>query len=94
LDKRSRDINPRIKHLTLDVLKPHHPNIVELSKEISARVSGVEKVVSEIIEIDQDTESVKMEVYGSDIDLNGLIETLKKMGASLHSIDEVTIENS
>lgn len=85
---------PKIKYLTLDILKPHFPSIVELSKVIAANVDGVEKVMSEIVEMDQDTESIKMQVYGSDVNLDKLIEVIRDFGASLHSIDEVIVENS
>lgn len=89
-----RDFNiPKIKYLTLDVLKPHHPSIVDLSKSIVAKVNGVSKVMSEIVEMDQDTESIKMQVYGNNIDLERLVRVLKDFGASLHSIDEVIVES-
>lgn len=85
--------SPKIKFLTLDILKPHAPSIVELSRGIASRVKGVNRVISEIIEIDQETESIKMRVYGDDVNLDMLIDVLREFGASLHSIDEVIIEN-
>lgn len=81
----------KIKELLLDVLKPHRPNIVELSKAI-ADVNGVKKVTIDIVEIDQDTESVKIQITGDDINLNNLIKKIREMGASVHSIDSVTTE--
>jgi len=82
----------RIKQLLLDVLKPHRPSIIELSKAI-ASVDGVEKVVIETVEIDQDTESVKIEVRGNDINIDELMKRIREMGASIHSVDSVTAES-
>ena len=90
---KEEDHSPKIKHLILDVLKPHIPSIVELSKAVVADVNGIDKVVSEIVEMDQETESIKMQVYGQHIDLDKLIKVLRNFGASLHSIDEVIVEN-
>ena len=85
--------NVRIKHLILDVLKPHFPDIVELSRAL-ADVNGVDRVTIDIVEMDQDTESVKIEVRGNNIDVNKLIKRIREMGASVHSIDSVTSEVS
>jgi hypothetical protein len=84
---------PKIKQLTLDILKPHYPSIVELTKMIVAKVDGINKVITEMVEIDQDTESIKMQVFGTDVNIQKLVEVLKDLGASLHSIDEVIVEN-
>ena len=83
----------RIRFLTLDILKPHYPDIVDFSSMIMEKVSGVSKIRTEITEIDQDTESIKMEVYGDDIDIDGLKRVIRELGASLHSIDEVIVEH-
>jgi len=84
---------PKIKYLILDVLKPHHPDIVDLSRMILKRVDGVNKIRTEITEMDQDTESIKMEVYGDNIDIVKLKKVIRELGASLHSIDEVIVED-
>ena len=93
MEEESEDSSAKIKHLILDILKPHFPSIVELSKAVVANIDGIDKVISEIVEMDQDTESIKMQVYGQHINLDKLIRVLKKFGASLHSIDEVIVEN-
>jgi len=84
-------VNPKIKHLLLDVLKPHLPDIIELSKAL-AHVQGVKKVTIEIVEIDQDTESIRVEVDGDAIDIVSLKKKINEMGASVHSVDSVTTE--
>ena len=85
-------INPKVKYLTLDILKPHYPDIVDLSRMIMERVEGIHKIKTEITEIDQDTESIRMEVYGGNIDIDRLKKAIRELGASLHSIDEVVVE--
>jgi len=60
---------------------------------IMEKVTGVSKIRTEITEIDQDTESIRMEVYGDNIDIDNLKKVIKELGASLHSIDEVIVEH-
>jgi len=78
-----------LKRLVLDVLKPHSPSLPEFA-EILGSVSGVKNVNLSLIEIDQDTETIKVTLEG---DLN--YETIKGMieekGGVVHSIDEVSV---
>ena len=82
----------KVKYVVLDVLKPHKPNIVDLTRELVLRLPGVTKISTSIVEIDQDTESIKMEIYGNDVKVEEIKKILREYGASLHSIDAVTIE--
>ncbi len=82
----------KVKYVVLDVLKPHKPNIVDLTRELVVKLPGVTKISTSIVEIDQDTESIKMEIYGNDIKVDEIKKILREYGASLHSIDAVTIE--
>ncbi len=82
----------KVKYVVLDVLKPHRPNIVDLTRELVVKLPGVTKISTSIVEIDQDTESIKMEIYGHDIKVDEIKKILREYGASLHSIDAVTIE--
>jgi len=84
--------NAKVKYLVLDVLKPHRPSIVDLTRELVIRLPGVTKISTSIVEIDQDTESIKMEIYGNDVKVEEIKRILREYGASLHSIDAVTIE--
>lgn len=77
-----------IRRLVLDVLKPHNPNVVDLSEALS-HLEGVEAVNIEIYEIDQQVETAKVVVAGSDIDFESIKKKLEEMGATIHSIDEV-----
>ncbi len=77
-----------IRRLILDVLKPHNPNVVELSESLS-HLEGVEGVNIIIYEIDQQVENVKIIIAGSSIDFEGIKKKLEEMGATIHSVDEV-----
>ena len=77
-----------IRRLVLDVLKPHKPNVVEVSEALS-HLEGVEGVNIIINEIDQQVENAKVIVAGSSIIFEEIQKKLKELGAIVHSIDEV-----
>jgi hypothetical protein len=77
-----------IRRLVLDVLKPHNPGIVELSKQLS-ELEGVEGVNVVTYEIDQKVENVKIILGGNNIDFETVKEKLESLGAAIHSVDEV-----
>ena len=77
-----------LSKIVLDVLKPHTPPLVEFVKEI-ASVKGLERIDATIVEVDTETDTVKLVVEGNDIDLNALNEAIRKTGAVVHSVDEV-----
>ena len=81
-------MNSPIKLLVLDILKPHSPNIIEYGKRIGAmkNVSGVNVTV---VEIDERTETIKLTVKGSKINYEDLLDTIRDLGGTVHSIDEV-----
>ena len=81
----------RVRRLVLDVLKPHQPNIVELGKLLAAE--GELRVSVSVLEVDARTETVQIEVLGDDIDFEGLREAVEGFGASLHSVDEIEVDN-
>jgi len=78
-----------IKRLVLDVLKPHHPSIIELSKRIS-NMGGILGVNCTIDEVDQDTESLKVTIEGNSINYEKVEKIIKECGAVIHSIDSVS----
>jgi len=80
-----------IVRLVLDVLKPHNPNIIEFSKGIS-QLKGIKKVDSSVLEVDVETESIKIVIDGNDLDVSKIEEVIKRLGGAIHSIDEVIIE--
>ena len=77
-----------IRRLVLDVLKPHNPGIVELSKELS-ELDGVEAVNIVTYEIDQKVENVKIILGGTNINFESIKKKLESLGAVIHSVDEV-----
>ena len=77
-----------IRRLILDVLKPHKPNVVEVSEALS-HLEGVEGVNIIINEIDQEVENAKVMVVGSSISFEDIQKKLEELGAIVHSIDEV-----
>ena len=77
-----------IRRLILDVLKPHKPNVVEVSEALS-HLEGVEGVNIIINEIDQQVENAKVIVAGSSISFEDIQKKLEELGAIVHSIDEV-----
>jgi len=78
-----------IKRLVLDVLKPHHPSIVELSTRLSV-LSGVSGVNLTLEEVDQETESIKITIEGNSIDYEVVQQTIAESGAVVHSVDSVS----
>lgn len=82
--------DPIVKKVVLDVLKPHQPQIPELASKLVA-CHGVEHVGISLAEIAQNTESIKVQVEGSDIRIDTLKKCIEDMGATIHSIDEVEV---
>lgn len=78
-----------IRRLVLDVLKPHNPSIVELSRRLSI-VDGVSGVNCTLDEVDQETESVKITIEGSNIDFDLVESIIRESGAAVHSVDSVS----
>lgn len=84
---------PEVTRLVLDVLKPHQPTSLELATAL-AELGGVSRVAIKVEEMDEKTETVSLVTQGSSLDFDAIVETLSAMGASLHSIDEVEVNDS
>lgn len=78
----------RIRRLVLDVLKPHHPSTIELAGKLSV-VDGVTGVNIGLYEVDQRTENIKITIEGDNIEYEVVKKEIEKLGAVIHSIDEV-----
>ncbi|MDD1764989.1 MAG: DUF211 domain-containing protein [Methanomassiliicoccales archaeon] len=78
-----------IKRLVLDVLKPHHPSIIELSKRLGL-LNGVTGVNCTLEEVDQETESIKITIEGTAIDFAQVEQAITESGAVIHSVDSVS----
>ncbi|MHA1410312.1 MAG: DUF211 domain-containing protein [Candidatus Odinarchaeia archaeon] len=77
-----------LKRVVLDVLKPHSPQLTDLAALIS-QVDGVTGVNISLIEVDADTESVKITIVGPSLDYKQIKKKIEEAGAAIHSIDQV-----
>ena len=81
-----------VKQLVLDVLKPHHPDVVEFACAIAAK--GLDYCVQlTVVEMDDKTETLQIAVTGADLQLDSIVTAIHEMGGSLHSIDGVKVVN-
>lgn len=81
-----------VKKIILDVLKPHLPNALEFSKAIAATSAGC-CVHLVVLEMDENTETIQIEVEGHSIDFDAIQSSITTLGGSLHSIDEVVVQS-
>lgn len=79
-----------IRRIVLDVLKLRDPPLPELAMHLSS-MPNIEGVNISLVEIDQNTESVKIAIEGNDINIKQIQELMKDHGAVIHSIDEVAV---
>jgi hypothetical protein len=81
-----------VRRLVLDVLKPHQPNALEFAEAIASG-GGNYRVRVMVLEVDEHTESLQVVIEGEAIDFENLQSAISNLGASLHSIDEVEVQN-
>ncbi|MBW1792511.1 MAG: DUF211 domain-containing protein [Deltaproteobacteria bacterium] len=81
------------RKIVLDVLKPHQPNAVDFATAL-ADLSPDYKVRITVVEVDEKTESIIVVLEGENIEFDSVTELIKKLGASVHSIDEVEVHGS
>ena len=81
-----------VRKVVLDVLKPHQPGAVEFSRAI-AKVGKDYRVCLTVVEMDEKTETLQLEIAGGSVDLVAVEAAISSMGASLHSIDQVEVLN-
>lgn len=81
-----------VKRLVLDVLKPHRPNALEFAEAIASGGDNY-RVRVMVLEVDENTESLQVVIEGDAIDFENLQSAISNLGASLHSIDEVEVQN-
>jgi len=79
-----------VKRLVLDILKPHQPNSLDLAREIASLAEGY-RVDIKVLEVDDKTETLIVTVEGEDLDFDLISATISENGASLHSVDEVSV---
>ena len=82
-----------VTKVVLDVLKPHQPTILELSK-LLGELAGVRSVRTVLREVDADTETVVLSVEGPMLDYAAVFDVIRRCSASVHSVDEVSVEKA
>lgn len=80
----------KTRRLVLDVLKPHQPNALDFSTAL-AELGPDYRVKLTVTEVDKKTESTIVTISGADINFENIKAAIEKMGASVHSIDEVEV---
>jgi hypothetical protein len=81
-----------VRRMVLDVLKPISPSILELATRLCA-IKGIESVECTMIEIDRETESIKVVLEGNHIQFPVVENVIASFGAAVHSVDSVTTMN-
>jgi len=79
-----------VQRVVLDVLKPHQPNALEFARAIAALGEGY-RVDIRVIGVDEQTETLQVAIEGDRLDFERIGSTISENGASLHSIDEVSV---
>ena len=78
--------------LVLDVLKPHQPNAIDFCLAL-AGVGNDYKINLIVTEVDEKTETTIVTIEAPDINFIEITAMIEKMGASIHSIDEVDVRS-
>jgi len=53
---------------------------------------GVTKVDISVVEMDEKTESLRVIIYGNNVDYDDLKTHMAEQGAVIHSVDQVVVE--
>ncbi len=83
-----------LKSVVLDVLKPHEPDILKLGREILSKESSIESLEISVLEIDRETETLKIVVNGKNVNFDKLRKRIEKLGAVVHSIDAAVLKKT
>ena len=81
-----------VKRLVLDVLKPHQPSAVDFCREIAC-LGRDYQVSLTVDEMDDNTQTLQLEVRGQALELEPIEAAITGMGASVHSVDQVEVHN-
>jgi hypothetical protein len=79
-----------IRRIVLDILKPHHPNALDLAQAIAA-LGPDYRVGLKVTAVDEKTESAFVTVEANAIDFERVKDAIGSMGATVHSIDAVDV---
>ncbi|MDH3378615.1 MAG: DUF211 domain-containing protein [Gammaproteobacteria bacterium] len=82
----------KVTRMVLDVLKPHHPNGLEFASAIADGTPDC-RVKLSVSAMDEKTETVVLAIEGPDLAYDSILQKISHMGGSVHSIDEVQVQN-
>lgn len=82
----------KVKRIVLDVLKPHNPNALDFARTL-AEVGDDYRVRLTVNEVDEHTETLQLVIEGEAVDFEAIQAAIGTLGGSLHSIDEVEVDN-
>lgn len=79
-----------IRKVEFDVLKPSKLSLPELGEEI-ASLPDIDQVGVRVKEVDPEVEKVALTAKGENVNYKRLKKTVKKLGASVHSVDSIEV---
>jgi uncharacterized protein len=79
-----------IKKILLDSLKSRELSIIDLSKALCA-VNGVNEVDIVVVEVDSNTETMKVTIKGPQIDYNKVRKVMERHAVSIKGVDEISV---
>lgn len=77
-----------LRRITLDILKPHDPPLLEFTERITA-VESIDGITSSLIELDREVQNVKLTIEGENLDYTAIEEAIGELGGTIHSVDQV-----
>ena len=77
-----------LTRIVLDCLKPHQPAIHAVASDMMD-ISGISYIDIDTVEVDSETESIKVTIHGVNLDYNAIEKKLNEVGVVVHSIDKV-----
>jgi hypothetical protein len=80
----------KIKKLLLDSLKSRELSVVELSKALGS-VSGVSEVDVTVVEVDSNTETIRVTIKGPQINYDEIRQVMEKHAVSIKGVDEISV---
>lgn len=80
----------KIKKLLLDSLKSRELSIIELSKALGS-VDGVSEVDITVVEVDSNTETIKVTIKGPQINYDEIRKVMEKHAVSIKGVDEISV---
>ena len=80
------------KRILLDVLKPHNPNALDFTTAIAEKLPGC-RIKLTVTAMDEKPETVLLNIEEEQVPFNVIAEITSSLGGSIHSIDEVEVEN-